>query len=218
MQKLLLIVVSFLLLFAGNPSHAQSYPKKRLSLEINIGALQSVGKDILKTYQSNIQPLTIEYFSRKRFERIYFNLLPNLTYAVNNRVSLGVQSGIYAHFYERYSGYTKPIFVTVPLMATARINITNIKSNKLGISMAGGKNFFNVDTYPYNLKNGWLLNTSFFYLINQKSIIKLGVDKQIDNGYVYHTPSNEFGKNETFKHNLNRVSIMLSYAIVIKQF
>jgi hypothetical protein len=199
------------LLVAGH-LHAQ----KKFSLEINVGALHSVGKDISKTYHST-QPLSIQYLSRAKFEHTYFNLLPNLTYAVKPGILLGFQSGIYAHFNERYGGARKPVSVAVPLLATGRFDITDIKSSKLGISLAGGKNYFSTDTYPYDLKNGWLFNASVFYLLNQKSIFKLGVEQQIDNGYVY-SAADAFLKEETFKYHLNRVSIALSYGWIIKKF
>lgn len=200
-------------LFLSTHLHAQT----RLSLEINAGVLHSFGRDIIKTYRSNTQPFGISPFTRKKFEQPYFNLLPNLNYAVNPNLSLGLQTGIYAHFYERYFGQRIPITVTVPLMATFRCNLMNIKSNTVGINVAGGKNFFRIDADIDQLKNGWVFNASLFYLLNKKSMIKLGVEQEVDNAYVYFIGEYPYTKDETFKYHLNRVSASLSYCFVIEK-
>ena len=187
--------------------------QKKLSLDINVGALQSIGRNIIQTYQSAIQSLQIDYYSKEKFGRAYFNLIPNLNYAINPNVCLGLQSGIYAHFYQ--PGRPAPISVTVPVMATLRVNFINIESNALGVNIAGGKNFFKIDIGPLTMKNGWLFNAAVFYLLNKKSIIKLGVEPQIDNGYVYFIANGPYQKDETFKYHSNRTAIFFSYGFII---
>jgi len=136
----------FLLIFIVSLSLSiELQAQNRFSLEINLGLLQPVGKDLVKTYKS-VQPLTVEYFSRKKFEHPYISILPNLKYLVNANVVIGLQSGIYAHFDEHYSGYIYPLFVTVPLMVSARVNIVKNRSGNIGINLAGGKNFFQMRT------------------------------------------------------------------------
>ncbi len=190
--------------------------QKKISLDVNVGTLHSVGKDVLKRYNSNVNPLQIEYFSRKKYEKIYFNTLLNLNYFVNRNISLGLESGIYLHFSERYFGITKRTSVSVPLLATFRMNLINIKTDQLGINIAGGKNFFNIDAGYDKIKNGTIINASAFYLINKKNIIKLGIEKNVDNGTIYFIAQTPSFKNETFTYHLNRLSIILSYGFIFK--
>ena len=83
--------------------------------------------------------------------------------------------------------------------------------------MAGGKNFFSMGTFPYDTKNGWIFNSAVF-ILNNKRIIKMGVEKQIDNGIFYYVSNDPSAKDEIFKNKLNRVSISLSYGLIISQF
>ena len=62
--------------------------QKKFSLETSGGALHSVGKDLTRTYKS-FQPLTVEYFSRKKFDNTYFNFLANLNYSISSNVLIG---------------------------------------------------------------------------------------------------------------------------------
>jgi len=191
--------------------------QKKFSLEIHAGVLQPVGKDITKTYQS-VQPFAVEYYSRHKFDHPYISILPNLNYLVNTNILFGLQSGLYAHFEERYSGYRLPVSVTVPLMATGRITLAKIKSGNMGIHLAGGKNFFHLRTFPYDAKNGWIIDASVFYQLKGKGIFKLGVEKQLDKGYFYYISDHPWLKDETYRYTLNRLAIKHSYGFVIKQF
>lgn len=207
------VIILFLLLVTFEDLKAQ----KKFSFEMNIGLLHSVGKDEYKIYQSK-QPLSIQYASKKKYDNPYLSFLPNVMYVVRKNLVLGLQTGIYAHFKEQYSGYDIPVMVTVPLLLTGRLNIPNVKENKLGISVSGGKNFFNMKTYPYNVKNGWLVNGSIFFLIKQNNFFKLGIEKQVDNGYVYYTSTSPFTKDEMFKYNFRRTAVMVSYGFKLKSF
>src|SRR5687768_11645561 len=71
--------------------------QKKLSLEVNTGVYQSIGEDQLRIYETG-GPLTVEYYSRKKFSHPYLSVLPNLNYAINSKISVGLQSGIYGHF------------------------------------------------------------------------------------------------------------------------
>jgi hypothetical protein len=206
--------MKFTFLFTSIFLVASLEAQNKISYDFNIGFLHPIGNDIVKTYRSNIQPLTVQYFSREKFVNPYYNLLVNFDYHINPKILIGLQSGIYNHLSERYFGYTKSS-ISAPVMATAKIYIMNGKKNKFGIYIAGGKNFFNIKVHDDVIKNGALLNGSLFYTVN-KSIIKLGIEKQIDNGYIYYNPSNPFGQKETFKYKINRLSVALSYGFIIK--
>ena len=131
-----LLVISVLLV-----SSIQLQAQKKFSLEVNVGVLQPVGKDITKLYKSD-QPFTLEYFSKLKFDHPYISILPNLNYLVNANVLIGLQSGIYAHFNEQFSGYRLPVFVTVPLMATGRVNLLKKQSRQYGNSFGCREKLF----------------------------------------------------------------------------
>jgi hypothetical protein len=196
----------------------QLQAQKKFSLELNVCALQPTGKDITKTHQLMQPWWWVHYNSRHKFDHPYISILPNLNYSVNSNVLIGLQSGVYAHFDERYSGYRSPLFVTVPLMASGRVTLAKMESGKMGIHLAGGRNFFHMRTFPFDAKNGWIFDASVFYQLKGKGIFKLGVEKQLDNGYYYYKSDNAWMKDETFRYTLNRLAIKLSYGFVIKQF
>lgn len=205
------ILLSFFAIIATNLK-----AQKKISLDINFTGLRSIGYDITKIRQSNMQPLTVYYFSRKKFEQPYFNILGNLAYAVNPNILMGLQTGIYAHFSERYFGFTKSLTVSVPVMITGRVNVMKINSRQIGINFTAGKNFFDIHAGEMELKNGLLFNESVFCIIKKSRILKLGIEQEVDNEYFYFTADNPLKKNETFEFHLNRLSLVLSYGIIFK--
>ena len=90
---------------------------------------------------------------------------------MNVKIAFGLQTGIYVHFLERYFSNLQRTTVSIPLMATFRYNVMDIKMNQLGINLAGGMNFFdiNISESHYRIKNGTLFNASVFY-INKKAL------------------------------------------------
>lgn len=209
-QPTLLIIFICLLFLKGLTA-------QKLYLDGNFAILRSIGKDVVKTYNSRIQPLEVGYFSRKKFEQPYFNLLGNLAYAISPNILLGLQSGVYAHFSERYFGYTESLTISIPVMGTLSINIIKIKLKQLGLNVTGGKNFFDFKEETSELKNGSLFNESIFYLLNKKNILKIGIEEEVNNNeYVYFTARNPLSRNETFKFHLNRLSVVLSYGLILK--
>lgn len=71
---------------------------------------------------------------------------------LSSSVFVGFQSGVYLHFNEEYSGGKKHLLVSIPILATGSINLFNIKSNHVGVSLAAGKNFFHMDLLRMILK------------------------------------------------------------------
>lgn len=208
-------IYPILLLLIGIFLSLSSYAQKRISLACNIGLFEPIGKDDTKIYYSD-QPLTVEYYSRKKFSHPYIGILPNANYAISSSVFVGFQSGVYLHFNEEYSGDKKHLLVSIPILATGSINLFNIKSNHVGVSLAAGRNFFHMDTSPYDIKNGWLFNISAKYTINKKNIFKLGIEQQVDHGFYYFNSNSPFTHDETIKHSLVRTALALTYGILLK--
>jgi hypothetical protein len=204
-----IVLLAFLSLMLPFTSNAQ----RKWSVDLNVGLLQPIGKDATSLYFLT-PSISVEYYTNKKFNHPYFAFLPNLHYALTSKLSFGVQSGIYTHFNEHFSGYRKPILVTVPILATGRAILTKIKKNNFGINVAAGKNFFSMDTYPYDIKNGWLYNGSFFYQTG-KGIVKLGIERQVDKGYFFYTSDNQIAKDQTIQKNLRRTAVSITYGYTI---
>lgn len=205
-KQLIFIIV---ILFFQNKIIAQ----KKLYIDVNLGVLHSIGSDITKSRKSDIQPLTVYYYSRKRFEQPYINILGNFIYPITYNILLGLQTGIYSHFNEHYFGITKSMTVSIPIMATFRANVLKANSKTIGINLSAGKTFFDIKSGIMELKNGVLFNESIF-LVKKKSIWKLGLDQEIQNEFLYFTADNPQSKSETFVFHLNRLSVVLSYVIL----
>jgi hypothetical protein len=202
------IIILTLLIFASVNLRAQ----KKLSFDLSAAVLQSVGKDISKTYNSNVNPLTLQHFSRKQFKHPYFNILGHVSYSLNKRVSVGVESGLYMHYLEKYFSNIQRTSLSIPIMGTVCYKLFKIKEDEVGISAVAGKVFYNIDDIQFKIKNGALYNASAFYDINKKSTIKLGVEKQVDNVWFYFTADEQGYQNETYKYHLNRLSLILAYS------
>jgi hypothetical protein len=155
--------------------------QKKLSFDLTASVLQSIGKDISTTYNSDISPLILIYLSRSKFKHPYFNVLGHVSYPVSSKVGLGLQSGLYLHYQEKYFSNVERTSLSVPVMATFSYKLFDINSAQLGIDMEAGKIFYNIDEFQFKIKNGELYNISVFYTLNKKNTIKLGVEKQIDN-------------------------------------
>ena len=196
------------LLFLGVNLSAQ----KKLSFDLSAAVLQSVGKDKSQTYHSDVNPLTVEYFSRKQFKHPYFNLLGHISYSLNKRVSVGVQSGLYMHYLEKYFSNIQRTNLSMPIIGTVSYKLFDINTSKFGIDVSAGKIFYNIDEFQFKVKNGALYNMSVFYSPTKKSTIKLGAEKQVDNVWFYFTADEQGYQNETYKYQLNRLSLILSYS------
>lgn len=190
--------------------------QKKLSFDLSAAVLQSVGKDVSTTYTSHVNPLlTIYYSSRSKFKHPYFNVLGHISYPVSSKVGVGLQSGFYLHYREKYFSNIERTSLSIPVMATFSYKFFDINSSQLGINVAGGKNFYNIGDNQSKVKNGALYNASVFFNINKKSLIKFGVEKQIDNVSLYFIGDQPGYQNETYKYHLNRLSLILSYGLRI---
>ncbi len=188
--------------------------QKKLHLDINLGVLNSIGKNEMRTYNSTINPLQVDYYSQKKYKHSYINLQFHLKYPMSKKVSFGVQSGLYMHFSERYFNTTEHTSISIPLLATIDLTAKHFKTSLVGVSIAGGKNFFKIDDDEEVTKNGSLMNASIFYRF-KRNILKFGVEKQIDNVSFYYTAPNILRKNEKFSYHLHRLAILFSYGFTI---
>ncbi len=204
MKKGLLIILITLFVFNAGA-------QKKPILEVNIGLNNSIGKNIIKSYSS--PHVTIQYFKRQKYKNPYVNITGNISYPVNRNCLVGVQSGVYINFLEEYVSIAQRTTISVPLQLTVRYKLLISKENSLGINVAAGLNFFNVYDRIERYRDGKLLNASIFYLINNKHLLKIGIEKQIDNVTFYVYKLSEYNPNEIFKYKKNRLSIALSYGI-----
>ena len=187
--------------------------QKKLSFELSGSVLQSVGKDISTVYNSHVNPIfSVYYLSRSRFKHPYFNILGHVAYSISSKIDVGLQTGAYIHYLEKYFSPVERTTLSIPVMATFNYKLIDINSKPFGIELAAGKIFYNIDGFPFKVKNGSLYNLSAFYTFTKKSAIKLGVEKQVDNVSVYLISDIPEYPNETYKYHLNRLSLMLSYS------
>jgi hypothetical protein len=182
-----------------------------LNFDLNVGLNRSIGQNTIKSY--SYPHLTIEYFKRRKYKNPYLNITGNILYPINKNFLAGIQSGIYIYFLEEYISSAKRTTVSIPIQLTARYNLLTLKENSIGINLAAGLNFFKIYDRIEQYKNGQLLNASVFYSINKKNLLKIGIEKQIDNVSFYVYKASEYEANQIFKYKINRLSIALSYGI-----
>lgn len=182
-----------------------------------MGALKSVGKDLFKNYNSSVNPLSGEYYSRKKFDHPYFNLLGHIQYQLTPQFAIGLESGIYFHYWETYFSDAERTTISIPVMITLNHKIFDIKTNPFGIEISAGGIFFNVDDVQFITRNGMLYNASAYYRISKKSLLKLGVEKEVDKVWFYFQSDEPGHQNETYKYNLNRLSVLFSYRYILSK-
>jgi hypothetical protein len=190
--------------------------QKKISVNVNLGIRNSIGKDLLKTYVSNSNSASVEYFSRKKYEHPYCNIITDVSYIIAPKLNIGLQTGLYLHFSEIYSSIAKRTTISTPLQLTGRYSIWDFKKKSIGIDLLIGMIFFeinerNIEKY----KNGKLCSASFFFLMN-KGIMKIGFEKEIDYVTIYFKELSPYFTNETFKYSIKRLSLSLSYGFLIK--
>lgn len=205
-MRYLIIIIFFI--FTTNLS-----AQKKLSVDLSLGVLKSVGRDLNSTYKSNNYPLTIYYPSRHKFENPFLNIFIQGSYPLNRRMSVGLQSGLYVHFAEKFLTNVKYTKASVPVLANFSYKLFDINSNDLGISISGGKLFYSIDESVIKAKNASIYNLSAFYNVSNKSFIKLGIEKQNDN--VIITPDETEYPREKYKYHLKRFSLFLTYGFKI---
>jgi hypothetical protein len=205
-------VVLFFLIFLL-PSNCDA--QKKWSLDINVGILQPVGKDV-EVVANPVGSTYISYYSKKKYTNLYYGFLPNLNYYLSSRLALGVQSGIYLHPKETYTGY-KPLQISVPLIATARYRLAKFKSTIYGALFGVGRTFFQSGDVPFYIKNGWLFNVAAYAILKNKHVFKVGFDKEINDGFIYYSSGSNDPSNldAILKHKITRNALFISYGITI---
>ena len=187
-----------------------STAQKKLLFDLNVSLLESIGKDISFTHISERNPgQTYNLLSRKKFQHPYFNVLAHLSYPLTANMNIGIRSGFYFHYYEQYFNAIERTTISIPVMATLEYKLFNLKSNEGGLEIAAGKIFFEIDEFPFSLKNGNLYNISAYYNVKTRSIFKLGVEKQTDHVTISAFPEQYSG--EKYQYHLNRIALSLSY-------
>lgn len=198
------LFISFFMVWTIN-----STAQNKLQFDLNIGLLKSVGKNISAMHHSGIYPVGYHYNSREQFQHPYVNLLGHVNYRLSSRMNVGVQSGFYFHYYEQYFSAVERTTLALPIMTTLNYRLFNLKSNSGGIEIAIGKIFFHIIEPKVEVHNGNLYNVAAFYKIKNRSIFKLGVEKQVD--HVTLTGFEDEYPGEIFKYKLNRMALAISY-------
>lgn len=94
-------------------------------------------------------------------------------------------------------------------MATFSFEVLEFNSSQIGIELAAGKIFQNIDEYLFKTKSGELYNISLFYSLSKRSTLKFQLEKQVDRMISTLYPPDFI--LETFEYNLNRIAIGLMY-------
>lgn len=205
-------VTVFLFFFLALNSSAQNI----INIDASFGLRLPVSNDVLKRYTTNPPYVMIEYFSRKKFSYPYFNLLADFSYGIGKKLKLGLQSGIYVHYREIYGSSTKRTTITAPLQLTVKYPVLAVKNKTIGVYAAAGVLFFSLDEFYEKYRNSALTNLSIFYKTKNGGLLKLGIEKQTDFVTVNLKNISQYVVEETFKYSLNRLSLALSYGVVIK--
>lgn len=165
--------------FVSTNSKAQ----KKITFDFNIGLNNSIGNNILKS--ERYANITYGYYSRKKYKNPFTNFTGDILYPLSENCLLGVRSGVYVYILEEYISSAKRTTISIPLQLTGRYKLLSCRDNSIGINLTAGFNFFNIYDRIERYNNGKLLNASLYYLIRKKNILKLGIEKQIDNVSMY---------------------------------
>lgn len=201
-----------MLLLFSTFAHAQ----KKIGIDLSFGLRKSFSNDLEKTFSTTPSFVTVNYYSRKKFEHPYFNLLANASYQLSNNSKLGLQSGIYVHYLERYSSVRKTASLSFPLQLTGRYTLWKVKNNLFGVDAAAGVLFFSIDGYSDKYKNAALLNLAVFYSKNNEGLLKFGIEKEIDYVITDLKQISQYSPEDVFKYSVKRLSFAISYGITIR--
>jgi len=193
-----------------------AYAQKKIGIDLSFGLRKSFSNDLERTYTTEPSFARLEYYSRKKFDHPYFNLLTNFSYPITTNFKLGLQTGVYVHYLESYMSSKKRTTLTAPLQLTETYTLWKVKKNALGIAAATGLIFFSVDNYIEKFKNGALFNISVFYSKNNEGLLKFGIEKQIDYAIAYLKTISQYSPEDLFKYRIKRLSFAVSYGIIIR--
>jgi hypothetical protein len=185
--------------------------QKRINIEAIIQVNLPVSNDAEKEHKSaDPADLGLSYFSRKKYTNPFFYALVNANYPISKRIKAGIQTGIQFHFNEVHFIGIKRTYIAIPLQAAVDYEIPISAKNIVGVSLAAGGSFYKINDYVYKINNAFLFNGSFFYKINKKHSVKIGLEKQIDNASFHYNVNNP-NSNEVYNFSLNRLSLFAGY-------
>lgn len=190
--------------------------QKKLLIDLNIGLLTPIGNNELKTFESNINPFTIQYYHRKKLQHPSVNVLIGIKYPVTKKTSVGIKSGIYLRFKEMYTSTAQRTSIFLPLQLTTQYNLFTINNKWLAINAAAGMLFFDFADFE-RYHNSSMYNVSFSYPISGSSSLQIGMEKEADRVSLDVKKFNEsLYKDEIFKYKINRLFFHISYSIAIR--
>lgn len=185
--------------------------QKRINIEAIIKANLPFSNNVTKEHNSTdaVEP-QILYWSRKKNTNPFFYALVNTNYLISKKIKAGIQTGIQFHFNEVHFIGIKRTYIALPLQATFDYAIPISTKNIIGVSFAAGGLFYKINDYVYKINNALLFNGSFFYKINKKQSVRIGLEKQIDNASFHYNANNPNSK-EVFNFSLKRLSLFAGY-------
>ncbi|GAB2826720.1 hypothetical protein [Ferruginibacter profundus] len=195
-----------------------AFAQKKIGIDLSFGVRKSFSNDLERTYITNPSFVSLQYYSRKKFDHPYFNLLGTISYAAAANLKLGLQTGIHVH----YSEHSPVIYnlkrttLRPSLQLTQRYTIWAPEKSTIGIEAAEGFIFFSQDDYIYKFRNGALFNLGIFYSKNNEGLLKLGIEKQIDYVTAYLKTISQYSPEDFFKYRVKRLSFAVSYGITIR--
>ncbi len=181
--------------------------QKKLLFDLSLGINKSIGEDMLATKITGSNE--IQYYKKKKYTHPYMNVTGTVLYPLTKNFSLGLKSGIYVYFLETYLTAAQYTSVSVPIELAGRLKILDMGKNSAGIDLSAGINLYSINDAIEHYGNGKLVNLSLYYLAKNKHLVKIGLEKQIDNvQYIFTEPNPNL-----FNYKINRLAITLTYGI-----
>ncbi len=183
----------------------------KMVFDVNLGINESIATNLLKT--EIISGNHIEHYSRQRYKYPYANVTGSALFRINKDFYIGLRSGLYIYFLQEYITSTQRTTVSVPLLLTSRLNLFTINKNSAGIDLGAGFNYFHIDDIFEKYGSGTLLNGSFFYLVKEKYLLKIGLEQQTDKVQfdIYQMDPNSSVRFLNYK--IQRLSMCLTFGI-----
>ena len=174
------------LLLAGVLSSGIASAQKKSSHRLitylaDIGIDRSISAE-KSAYKTGIQNpnLSISYYSKKNYEHPALRFRFSVFYSKNNKLFVGLQSGITWHLNEIYYG-NEFSYATLPLQAILNQQILDIRKTQVLLEFAAGVNIFRLYDEARNEKTGLLTSLGIRTNIGRNFSIRTGVELQVDN-------------------------------------
>jgi len=209
-MRFILIVV--LLVFT-----CTSMAQKRILVDFKLSLLNSIGSDASKDYESEINPYSFGYYTKKKLKHPSINLIAGLAYPFSKKLSVGIQSGFYLRFKEEYYTLVQRTSMMPTLQLTAKYKLFTIDDRWLGVNVAAGMLFFDF-TDVLRFHNSILYNACLSYQLTSKSSIQIGIENEADRVSIDLKKFNQnLFKSDVLKYNINRLFFNASYSFVISK-